>query len=127
MINFRKIVGNGNVNNWADNGRNQAGFCRGNKGFIAFHNERTGSFKTTIPVCVPEGNYFDIFTANIEETKGDKLIKVNKKQKAKIEIKNDDYHRMVAFHVNTVAPHEVEIQETETENVLDHTVEDDTH
>lgn len=114
MVNFRKIVDNGTINNWADNGRNQAGFCRGKKGFIAFHNEQSGSFKTTIPVCVPEGKYYDIFTANIEETKADKVIEVNEQSKAKIEIKSDVNHRMLAFHVNAVV-HKAEIPVREAE------------
>lgn len=115
MVKFRNIVANSNVNNWADNGRNQAGFCRGSKGFIAFHNEESGSFNTTIPVCVPEGIYFDIFTSNIEEIEGDKLIEVNKKGNAKILITGDAKYRMIAFHINSVAVSQAELKEIEEE------------
>lgn len=102
MIKFRSIVGNGSVNNWADNGRNQAGFCRGNNGFIAFNNEQNGKFKTTIPVCVPTGMYFDVITGNIEETRGTKMFEVDNRRKAKIEILDDDKYRMIAFHTNSL-------------------------
>lgn len=115
MVKFRAVVGGSNVNNWADNGRNQAAFCRGSKGFIAFHNEESGSFKTTIPVCVPEGIYFDVFTGNIDESEGEKMIEVNQKRKAKIEIKSSDELRMVAFHVDSVVITEAKIQEIEKE------------
>uniref|UniRef100_A0A336MI31 alpha-amylase n=1 Tax=Culicoides sonorensis TaxID=179676 RepID=A0A336MI31_CULSO len=101
MIKFRKMVGNSSLNNWADNGKNQIAFCRGKDGFIAFHNEPNGSFKTSIPVCLPEGVYYDIFTSNIEDLEGAKLIIVNDSKKAKIEIKSEDGYRMIAFHTGS--------------------------
>lgn len=113
MLKFKNVVSNSNLNNWADNGKNQVGFCRGNKGFIAFHNEEKGIFNATIPVCLPKGLYFNIFALDNPEDEIDpkSMIYIESTHNANIFISNDDDFRMIAFHINSVIFDKKDVEE----------------
>lgn len=115
MLKFRNVVGKSNLNNWADNGKKQVGFCRGNKGFIAFHNEEQGIFNATIPVCLPKGLYYNIFGLDNAEDDDDmkNMILVDSTHKANVFISNDDDFRMIAFHINSVIFDKKDVEEIE--------------
>jgi alpha-amylase len=62
MIQFRSIVGNAPITNWADNGQNQVAFCRGKIGFVAINAELSLNMKSMMKACVPPGKYCDILS-----------------------------------------------------------------
>lgn len=102
MINFRNVVFNSTIGNWADNGQNQMAFCRGNLGFIAFNNELSLNFKSVLQVCVPPGTYCDIISG--KKLNGDctgDQISVDMNGKAEIVIPYEKEVPMVAFHVDS--------------------------
>lgn len=102
MINFRNVVSNSTIGNWADNGQNQMAFCRGNLGFIAFNNELSLNFKSVLQVCVPPGTYCDIISG--KKLNGDctgDQISVDMNGKAEIVIPYEKEVPMVAFHVDS--------------------------
>lgn len=102
MIKFRNVVKNATIGNWADNGQNQMAFCRGNVGFIAFNNELSLNFKSTLQTCVPQGTYCDIMSG--EKMNGvctGNQIAVDGNGKAEIVIPYERQVPIVAFHVES--------------------------
>lgn len=102
MIKFRNAVANTTIGNWADNGQNQMAFCRGDMGFIAFNNELSLNFKSTLQACVPPGTYCDIMTGSKVNgaCTGDQIV-VDMNRKAEIVIPYDKEVPVVAFHVDS--------------------------
>ncbi|XP_058813358.1 alpha-amylase B-like [Topomyia yanbarensis] len=65
MIGFRNAVIGTELTNWFDNGGYQIGFCRGNRGFIAFNLEGT-DLNRTIQTCLPMGRYCDVISGTVD-------------------------------------------------------------
>jgi alpha-amylase len=102
MIKFKNVVKNSTIGNWADNGQNQMAFCRGNLGFVAFNNELSLNFKSTLKVCVPPGTYCDVISGEMVNgmCTGEKIV-VDENGKAEIVIPYEREIPMVAFHVES--------------------------
>lgn len=102
MIKFKNVVGNSSIGNWADNGQNQMAFCRGNLGFIAFNNELSLNFKSTLKACVSAGTYCDIISGEKLDNActGEKIV-VDEDGKAEIVIPYEREIPVVAFHVDS--------------------------
>lgn len=102
MINFRNVVRNSSIGNWADNGQSQMAFCRGNLGFIAFNNELSLNLKANLQVCVPPGKYCDIISGGKVDGRctGDEIM-VDQNGKAEISIPYDKEIPVIAFHVDS--------------------------
>jgi alpha-amylase len=102
MIQFKNVVGNSTIGNWADNGQNQMAFCRGNLGFIAFNNELSLNFKSNLQTCLPAGTYCDIITGNKVNgvCTGDQII-VDENGKSEIVIPFEREIPVIAVHVGS--------------------------
>lgn len=105
MIEFRKIVSNESVTNWADNGQNQIAFCRGKSGFVAFNHELSLNFKANLTVCVPPGTYCDVLSGQKVNGKctGEKVV-VGVDRKAEVSIPFERNVPAVAFHIESQLP-----------------------
>lgn len=102
MVEFKSVVQNELITDWADNGQNQLTFCRGKLGFVAINHELSLNLKANVKVCVPEGTYCDIISG--EKVDGDctgEKIVVDSSNKADIVIPYEKEIPAVAFHVNS--------------------------
>lgn len=60
MVEWRNVVGSGAILHWWDNGGNQIGFGRSNRGFIAFNNENY-NMNEWLDTGLPAGVYCGCF------------------------------------------------------------------
>ncbi|KAG1680673.1 Pancreatic alpha-amylase [Nymphon striatum] len=99
MVRFRTVVGDSNVMNWWDNGKNQISFSRGNAGFIVINNDGFALSKTLI-TGLSQGTYCDIISGDLEGGKcTGKKIYVDSSGKANIYISNTEKDPMMATHL----------------------------
>nr|AKH04310.1 alpha-amylase [Periplaneta americana] len=63
MVGFRNAVRGTEITNWWDNGNHQIGFCRGDRGFVAF-NVEDNDLKQTLQTCLPAGTYCDVISGS---------------------------------------------------------------
>lgn len=105
MVEFRSLVRNEKINNWADNGQNQIAFCVGNSGYVAINNELSLHFKSNLTICVKPGTYCDIISGSKIDGKctGDEIV-VNDKSKAEIFIPYTKEIPATVIHVNSKLP-----------------------
>ncbi|XP_055383610.1 alpha-amylase-related protein-like [Condylostylus longicornis] len=109
MLRFARIVEGEPVRNFFSNDYGQFGFCRGDKGFIAF-NPSSRDMEIEMDVCVPPGTYCDIISGSYEaeiykefkgdtsdECSGNKII-VDENRKAVIKIPGNDSKKFIAFY-----------------------------
>lgn len=102
MVEFRTVVRNESIGDWADNGQNQITFCLGKLGFVAINHELSLNLKANVKVCVPEGVYCDILSGEKVDgdCTGDKIV-VDSSSKADIVIPYDKEIPAIAIHVNS--------------------------
>ncbi|XP_032674906.1 alpha-amylase-like [Odontomachus brunneus] len=106
MVIFHNAVNGTTVNHWWDNGGNQIAFCRGERGFVAFNNERF-DLKRSLFTCLESGIYCDVISGDLVNGKcTGKTIRVNKDHYADIEILTRDKDGVIATH------HKVKVPET---------------
>jgi alpha-amylase len=100
MVEFRNVVEGTGVNDWWDNGGNQIGFCRGDKGFIAFNTEGY-ELNRQFQTCLPPGTYCDVISgyAGSVDCSG-KYVIVGSGGLATIVIPSSDPDPVIAIHVN---------------------------
>ncbi|XP_055383704.1 alpha-amylase-related protein-like [Condylostylus longicornis] len=107
MLRFARSVEMEPVKKFFSNDYGQFGFCRGNKGFIAF-NPSSKDMEIEMNVCVPPGTYCDIISGSYEAENCNKfrqdaeclgnIITVNENRKAIIKIPANDSKKFVAFY-----------------------------
>lgn len=68
MIAFRNTVAGTSVSNWWDNGDNQIGFSRGNRGFIIFNGQYGVDLNVHLFTGLPPGNYCDLASGSYQVT-----------------------------------------------------------
>jgi alpha-amylase len=100
MARFRNAVAGTNVVNWWDNGANQIGFARGNKGFIAINNAAK-DLDRTFQTGLPGGIYCDVISGNKNAgTCTGKFITVGNDGSIPVHIGGTDADPVVAIHIN---------------------------
>jgi alpha-amylase len=100
MARFRNAVSGTNLVNWWDNGGNQIGFARGNKGFIAINNDNS-DLDRTFQSGLPGGIYCDVISGNVAGgTCTGKFITVGNDGSIPIHIGGSDEDPVVAIHVD---------------------------
>lgn len=101
MVKFRVNVYGTTISKWIIFEPGTVGFCREDKGFIAFSNNNFDCLiKKIVFVCVPMGKYCDVITGYDENGNCLSLIEVNRGRKAVL-IKQANYNGVIAFHVGS--------------------------
>lgn len=67
MVTFRNVAGDSVISNWWDNGKDQIAFGRGGKAFIVINNEDSQDLDETLATGLPEGEYCDVITGDIDD------------------------------------------------------------
>lgn len=103
MVEFMNVVSSENVTSWWDNGKNQIGFSRGSKGFVAFNLEESDDIENLIlDVTLESGQYCDVISGGkIANNKcSGKVFEVSQEGKLTISLKHDDPNGVIAIHKN---------------------------
>lgn len=100
MVGFRNVVSGTSTANWWDNGNNQIGFSRGNRGFIAFNNE-SGGLSRTFQTGLPAGSYCDIASGQRSGSScTGRTITVDGSGNASINLPGNDPDGFIAIHAD---------------------------
>ncbi|XP_014482301.1 PREDICTED: alpha-amylase A [Dinoponera quadriceps] len=98
MVIFRNAVNGTTVDHWWDNGGNQIAFCRGERGFVAFNNEKF-DLRASLFTCLESGLYCDVISGDLVNGKcTGKTIRVNESRYADVEIRTSDEDGVIATH-----------------------------
>lgn len=98
MVIFHNAVNETTIDHWWDNGGSQIAFCRGERGFVAFNNEKF-DLKRSLFTCLESGVYCDVISGDLVNGKcTGKTIRVNQNHHADIEIRTTDEDGVIATH-----------------------------
>lgn len=101
MVKFRVNVFGTTISKWRIFEPNTVGYCREDKGFIAFSDNNFDCLiEKLVFVCVPTGSYCDVITGYDENGNCLNVIEVDSGSNAVL-IKEANYNGVVALHIGS--------------------------
>ncbi|XP_012282130.1 alpha-amylase 2 [Orussus abietinus] len=98
MVRFRNVVNGTDISHWWDNGSNQIGFSRGNKGFFVVNGDKWDLVQT-LWTNLPAGRYCDVISGNLVNRKcSGKTVEVQTDGRALFKIFVNEEDGVMAIH-----------------------------